>query len=85
MGSNTNLEGYMVWKKAFPVIWYLHSSPINYFQVGKKIIIMLWGLREEKKMDISLQIVLYAGFRFNPGKYSKIHQEKHSKLTSHYT
>lgn len=51
----------------------------------KKKIIMLWGFREGKKMDTSLHIVIYAGFRFNPGKYSKIHREKHSKLTSHYT
>lgn len=70
---------YVVWKKAFQV----SPSPINYFHAGKK---KCSGFEKVKrKIDTLLEIVIYAGFRFNQGKYSKTDLEKHSKLTSHYT
>lgn len=61
------------------------SSPTKYFHVGKKKNKCSGLERAKRKIAMSLRIVTYAGFRFNPGKNSKTHLEKHSKLTSHYT
>lgn len=88
-GSDTNTEGCIVWMKAFQVNWYLHLL-LRAFMLGKKKKptkkYKRSGLESAKrKIAMSLRIVIYAGFRFNPGKNSKTHLEKHSELTSHYT
>lgn len=79
-GSNTNVEGY---------VCCLEES-LSGISISHQLL-SCWkkkcsGFEKVKrKIDTSLEIVIYAGFRFNQGKYSKTDLEKHSKLTSHYT
>ena len=39
----------------------------------------------KRKIDLSLRIVTYAGFRFSSSKGSKAHLENHSKVTFYLT
>lgn len=73
--SNTNVGRYAVWKKA------LRWSYISIFStvlVGKKCSRLE---RVKGKIDLSLRIVTYAGFRFSSSKYTKAHLENHFKVT----